>query len=121
MDKLLLAGGCALVALLAAAKLIQLLQWRRCEAVVLRRSAFGREVPVVFRLQDGTEATASLRHFGRGSAPEEGERLGILHDPRSPGSVEWPAAIPVVGLILGLLCAAFVSLLFGGLRDSFLF
>lgn len=117
--RVVLGTGCLVVAAVfigvALRQYRREMTWRRVVAVV-QRERDGRGTELAYLDADGTPRLA--RHWGVSNTTPTGQRLPLLHHPRSPGRVAVPfgpgvlAVVALVGIGVGLvglvlLCNAF--------------
>ena len=110
-----MAGGLAVLMLLATLRLREMLRWRRCTAVALPHAGLwtgtGARLPIAFTLPSGLRVEAALRQYGRGAPPPAGRTIPILHDREDPQVVEHAAALPFLALLVAGLLAALAAVL----------
>jgi hypothetical protein len=71
--------------------------WRRVHAIV-QRTRDGRETDLAYLDADGRPRVA--RHWGVSSTTGTGERVTILHHPRTPERVAVPFGAPVLSVLI---------------------
>jgi hypothetical protein len=121
MNQIITALGFIIVLAVAVLKLVQLLQWVRCRAVVTSTgpgfASPAQRIPITYQLRDGTAMTATLRLGGRRAAPSAGDTIWIIYDPADPAQIEWAVVIAIAAAIalamLAGLIATLVSLIAG--------